>query len=333
MAAFAIAIAALGVINSVLLLVLVWRRVRLAQRARRRLTIETRLRPTVLTFVDGQGELPHELTRREQEVLADLLGKYGRLLRGPSSARIAAYFEHEGTVARELAALAGDRQAWRRAGAAYRLGNVGSATAAAGLTAALGDVSREVRSAAARSLGKLRSAAAVDPLLAAVAARRIPPALVGWALLQIGAAALPQLRAAVENEQPANRAGAVRMLGLLGDAPDAELVATRLRDTSALVRTAAARALARIGGSGNVPALLAALDDRVPSVRAAAAEALGRLRVQDTERLLELARDDGFEVSRAAARAAVRIDPRAAEAAARAANAAHLEEAVALGHL
>jgi HEAT repeat protein len=333
MAAFAIAILALGTINSMLLAVLVWRRVRIAQKARRRARLELQLKPAALGFLEGETDLPGHLKPGEQEVLADVLGRYARLLKGPTTARIAAYFESHGTVDRELRALASDRQDWRRAGAAYRLGDIGSPLAADGLTSALRDPSRDVRTTAARSLGKLRVPEAVPPLLEAVAARRIPPALAGWALLQIGPSALPRLRTALDAQEPVNRAGAVRMLGFLGDAADAQSIEERLLDTSGQVRAAAARSMARIGSSRNVPALLVALDDRLPVVRVAAAEALGRLRVQSVDRLLEHARDDRFDVSRAAARAAASINLAQAEAAATATASPHLEEAVAMGHL
>jgi HEAT repeat protein len=333
MAAFAVAVLVLGTLNAMLVAVLVYRRVRIAHKVRRRARLEQGLKPLALAFLDGDRELPSDLSEAQQEVLADVLGRYGRWLRGPATARIAAYFEAHGTVDREVKALATDRAGWRRAGAAYRLGDIGSPSATAALLEALDDSDREVRTAAARSLGKLRSPEAVQPLLAAVAARRVPTALAGWSLLQIGRDALPRLRAALDGENPVHRAGAVRMLGLLGESGDADLVQARLRDTAALVRTTAARSLARLGGPRNVPPLVAALDDRIPAVRAAAAEALGRLREPVLDPLVHMARDDSFEVSRAAAYAAAAVDLNGAAEAAHATHAIHLQEAVDMGRL
>lgn len=332
METFAATVLALGVVNAILLVVLGLRRWRLAAAAHERERVGERLRPLVLAFVEGEAELPETLSRNEQQVLADVLGSYGRLVRGPAHQRITVYFEERGVVADDLYALAHHRKAWQRATAAFRLGDVGAASAQAGLIAALEeDESRDVRSAALRSLGRLASADAVPSIIAAVAGGRVPVALARWAVLQVGPTALPPLREVLAAESPARRAGAVLMIGLLGDAADAEPVEERLRDGSAEVRAEAARALGRIGGPRSLPKLAAALDDRVPGVRAAAASALGRLGAPDVQRLLELAQEDQFEVARAAAQAAARIDLGAAAAAA--GRSPHLREAVELAQL
>lgn len=334
MEAFAIAVLALGAANAVLLAVLVWRRVRLAGRARRRTELEQRLRPAVLAFLEGDGELPALAGAHEQEVLADLLGRYARRLRGPALTRIGRTFNALGTVDRETRAMAHARSAWRRAAAAHRLGDIGSVWLAPELVAALADSDRDVRTAAARSLGKLGDASVVEPLLAAAAARRVPQAVVGWSLLRIGPAALPALRELLVVEDEVERAEAVRMIGLLGDASDADAVAGRLRDSSAQVRAAAAQALERLGGRRNVDAVLAALDDRVPAVRQAAAGALGRLRdPRALAPLIALAKRDLFDVAQAAARAAAAIDLEAAASAAAGGGGPHLAEAVDLAGL
>jgi HEAT repeat protein len=331
MAAFSLAVLALGGLNAVLLALLVLRRVRLSAEARRHAALVQALRPAAVAFLQGDDTLPAGLTATEQEVLADILGEYARKLSGPARTMITRYFEEHGAVERELEALERARAAWRRAAAAHRLGDIGSSAAAAGLLAALEDEARQVRTAAARSLGKLQEPTAVEPLLAAVAARAVPRAVVGWSLLRIGPPAVPALRLLLTADDPVRRAGALRVLGLLGDAADAEAVAARLRDTSAEVRAAAAHALGRLGGSQSFPDLLAALDDRVPSVRAAAATALGRIRDRRAlDALLEHAGSDRFEVAHAAARAAAAID---LEAARRAAAGPHLREAVDLAAL
>jgi HEAT repeat protein len=329
MNAFAAAVLGLGIVNSALLVVLALRRVKLAAETRRHERTAARLRPLVLAFVDGDAELPDELTEYEREVVADVLGGYGRLVRGPSRARITAYFEEHGLVEHELAALAHHRAAWRRAAAAYRLGDIGSEAAAAGLIAALDDESRDVRTAAARSLGKLAAPDAVGPLLTAYVRDSVPTAVVGWVLIQIGAPALPRLRHALDADEPAHRAAATMMVGLIGDAGDGARVEHGLRDTSFEVRAEAARALGRLGGARSVHELVMALDDRVPAVRAAAATSLGRLNAHALDPLLEIAQEDHFDVARAAAQAAVAIDPDAAAAAARqSASPMHLLEAV-----
>lgn len=325
---FAAAVLALGVVDSVLLLVLAWRRLRLARVERRRRELTARLRPLVLEFLDGETDLP-ELSAADRAAVAEILGGFARLVRGPVRERIAAYFEQHGDVERELQVLAGDRSPWRRALAAHRLGDMGSARGEQGLIAALDDESRDVRSTATRSLGRLGSAAAIPPLIVAVAADRVPTALARWAVLQVGPAALPGLRTVLYSDVPQRRAGAIMLIGRLGDASDAELVERHLRDTSAIVREEAARALGRIGGERSVPRVLALLSDRVPAVRAAAAAALGRLNADAIAPLLLLADHDQFDVAHAAAYAAAHVDLGATAAAASMRGAsAHLLEAV-----
>jgi HEAT repeat protein len=286
------------------------RRAQLARRERREAEIAQRLKPPVLAFLNGGTALPAGLTEREQEILADMLGGYARMLRGPVRERISDYFRQQGVTGREERRLAGDRRDWRRAAAAFRLGDIGSAAAAPALIGALADGSRDVRTAAVRSLGRLGSPDAAEGLLSALAARRVPGLLARWSLLQIGPAGLPRLRALASSQEAAERAGALQLIGLLGTASDADLLAARLRDTSAPVREQAATALGRLGGPGSVSGLLAALGDRIPAVRAAAAAALGRLRDRRAaEPLLGHAHGDSFEVAQAAAVALASLDP------------------------
>jgi HEAT repeat protein len=245
----------------------------------------------------------------EQELLVDALAGYARQLRGSARERVAAYLEETGAVTHELAALH-HRKGWQRATAAYRLGDMASNDAVEPLIAALDDEDRDVRAAAARSLGRLQAPRAVEPLLATLVGRQIPEAIIRWALLQIGETALPRLREIADRGEPEERAGAVQMIGLLGDATDAAVAKPRLRDTSAAVREQAAFALGRLGRAADVAGLLQALDDRVPSVRTAAADSLGRLRDERAiPALLEHARRDRFEPARAAAQALAQLDP------------------------
>lgn len=333
MRAFAFGVIALGGLNSILLGILAWRRIRMAAAARRRARLEERLRPITLAFLEGHDELP-PLGRREQEIVADTLAEYARKLRGPARARIAAYFESQGVVDRELAALADARPAWRRAAAAHRLGDIGSARVGGRLVDALGDVDRDVRTAAARSLGKLRHVAGVEPLLATAAASAIPAAVASWATLQIGAEARPPLRRMLGADDPAERAAAISVLALVGDAADGRAVAAGLEDASAAVRAAAAQALARLGAERDFDALLRALDDPAADVRAAAATALGRLR--DSRALVGLvahAIEDEFDVAQAAAHAAVSLDAASCARIEATSGSPHLAEAVDLAQL
>jgi hypothetical protein len=330
-----LAIAAFGLsaCSVIMLGVLVTRRTYLANRQRQRSGIEERLKLVALELVHEGAEPPADLGVEEKEALADLLGRYARATRGPTHARIVEYFVREGTIDRELGALAEGKRAWRRATAAFRLGDIGNESAAAALVHALSDRDRDVRIAATRSLGRLRTPEAGAHLVAAAADGRVPAALARWALLQIGAPTLPELRGLLASDQEGERAGAVQLIGLLGAPSDAAAVQARTRDTSALVRGQAALALGRLGSGRNLPAMLAILEDRIPAVRQAAAAALGYLgdpRALDA--LLERAERDEFEVARAAAQSAARIDPAAAAARAAATDGGsdHLLEAASL---
>lgn len=297
-------------------------------RVRRLREIAARLRPTALALVDTEdAELPL-LTGTEARVFAELLSHYAGQLRGESDSRIAAYFEASGAVDDELRRLRGRRERGR-VQAAFRLAEMGSPRSVPGLLGALDDRSGHVRAAAARSLGRLGSTAAVEPLIAASVEHRLPRAVAGTALLEIGPAAVPSLLDLLRHPDPQFRAGAIELVGLLGTATDADLLPTRLRDGSPRVRAATASALGRLGAATGRDALITLLDDRVPFVRAAAARALGLIGGRSaTAALLDVARQDEFDPAAEAARALARIDPALVLASAEAPDAGpHLREA------
>ncbi|MHB1998914.1 MAG: HEAT repeat domain-containing protein [Solirubrobacteraceae bacterium] len=306
--------------------VLALRRLQLTREERARGVLEERLRPDALALLDGEPSGAGQLGEREARALAGLVGRYVRWLSGEARGRAAAFFEARGDVDRQVGFLS-DRRSWRRAVAAYTLGDMGSAAAVAPLLGALGDPARDVRSAAARSLGRLGAVEAVEPLVYALAQAAVPRAGAGAALLAIGAAALPSLRGLDRRAEPEVRAATVELLGLLGDAGDAPLLIERLGDSAAEVRAKAARALGRLGAEDAAAQLRVALRDRIPFVRASAAFALGAMRDRAAlPGLLVQAREDRFEAAQAAARAAALIDPDAVRAAALSGG-VHLQEA------
>ncbi|MHB1242657.1 MAG: HEAT repeat domain-containing protein [Gaiellaceae bacterium] len=325
----AIAALALAAASAFFIAVLVARRVFLARGERRREADVARLLPLALELVEGERTRPPKLSQQDQLTLASVLGSYSRVLRGVARQNIGAYFRNSPALRRELAVL-DSRRSWRRATAAYVLGDMASESAVPALLDALGDGSREVRTAAARSLGRLRAAEAVEPVVRALAEKTIPRSVAGQALLDLGDVALPSLRRLLDADDAHVRANAAELLGLTGGAGDAEALLAALDDASAEVRAKAARALGRVGASAAARALRAALDDRVPFVRVAAARSLGDLRDGEAvPALLGLARDDDrFEVAQAAAQAALAIDPDAVTlAAADPAAGPHLHEA------
>ena len=289
-------------------LLLALRRFALAKEARRHLAAEERLQPIALALASGEAEALGTLDAREAEVVAGLLGRYVRQLRGQARTDIATFFEDRGFVEREVAKLR-SRRSWKRARAAHLLGDMGSSHAAEPLLAALRDGKREVRAAAARSLGSLQCVEAVEPLVDALVRGLVPRAVAGQALLTIGSASRDRLRGLVPHPDPEVRAVAIELLGLVGDASDAELVGAHLRDSAAEVRAKAGRALGRLGAEEEAANLRRTLGDRIPFVRATTAIALGILGDREAgPALLEQAKTDQFDAAHAAAYALAGAD-------------------------
>jgi HEAT repeat protein len=297
---------------------------------RRRLQIEERLRPLALDLLDEEELMPPlALAPEEAVVFVELLGRYGRRVRGDAAERVGAWLQGSGALDQTLEQLR-SRRAWRRATAAYALGDMASPVAAPALLAALDDVDEGVRFAAARSLGRLGAVEAVEPLLEAQANGRVSRIVAGQALLAIGTPAVAKLLELASATDDHERASAVELVGLIGDAVDAAPVLAALRDTSAEVRAQAARALGRLGADEAATGLRAALEDRIAFVRAAAAEALGEIGDRDAAPALRaIAIADAFEPARAAARALARIDA----ALVRGGGSPHLDEAADLASL
>ena len=301
---------ALAAANLVLIVVLFVRRGRVLARQERVDRMTKELRPRAIELIESDtADPPPALRRDEEAVFASLLATYARQLRGVSQARIVAYFEATGAVAEQIDSLQHGR-AWRRATAAFALGDMGSARAVPDLLRALDDRSRDVRMAVARSLGRIGATDAIGPVMAAAVDGRLPRDVAKLALLDVGADAVPELLALTEQTESPVRASAVELVGLLGSARDGAGILPLLHDPAAAVRVAAAGALGRLGAAEARDALVQALADRVPAVRMAAATALGGIGGrQATAALLAVARDDAFDVSRAAAEALARIDP------------------------
>jgi HEAT repeat protein len=318
----------------VLLFTLVIRRIVLERRARLYAEAERRVRPIAILLLEAETLERPVLSSDDQTVLADILGRYARQLTGAADRRVADYFRGSDALAQSLREL-GSRRAWRRAAAAYRLGDMGCEEVAPALLAALDDRNRTVRAAAARSLGRLEVVDATKPLVEALVSGLVPNGVAGRAFVELGPAAVPELRAIAEHPSYRLRATAVALLGLVGDSADSPLAVRCLDDPSAEVRSAAADTLARIGGPAAESALRSTLDDRIHFVRAGAAVALGVMGSRAAlPRLLEMARTDRFRPARAAAQAVARISPKALAAAAEEPGAGpHLHEAADLSAL
>jgi HEAT repeat protein len=302
----AFALTSAGVI---LVCALIGRRAVFARADKCRRAAEERLRPLALALVSGEEAPDSVLTSEDAGIVAAMLARFSRQLTGSASVHVAAFFERHGFVDSEIGRLR-ERRAWRRAHAAYALGDMGSERAVPPLLIALGDDDRAVRAAAARSLGRLCAVDAVEPLVTTLVRKRVPRAVAAQALLSIGPRSLPRLKALARHPDADMRAVVIELIGLLGDAADAALVSAGLHDSSAEVRAKATRALGRLGAEEAAGDLRAALSDRVPYVRATAAIALGMIADREAApMLLAQARDDQFDPAQAAARALARIDP------------------------
>lgn len=306
LALVSVVLAAMGVL---MVAVLVARRVVLAVGEARRRRLEGVLQPVALDVIDGEVDPAARFSRREAQALAVIVARYSRRLAGSARANVAAFFEAGGDVDHQIRNLHAYR-AWRRASAAYVLGDMASTRASPALLAALDDRHRDVRSAAARSLGLLGASEAVPRLIDCLVNRSIPTGVGGFALLTLGSDARGELRALVTHEDSAVRSTAAELLGYVGSAADAPLLIGMLRDLSSEVRSVSARSLGRVGAESAAVALRVLLDDRMPDVRVAAAEALGAIDdIDATKLLVRQAESDLFEPARAAARALATIDP------------------------
>jgi HEAT repeat protein len=131
--------------------------------------------------------------------------------------------------------------------------------------------------------------AAETPAARSVAERRAAV----FTAAEAGAAGLPALTQALEDENVLVRRAAVRALADLGAAAEAALT-TATANSDALVRRAAIQTLAARGGPQALASLAAALKDPADDVRQMAATALVAIQPRSAEvmRLLNLARKD-----------------------------------------
>ncbi len=284
-----------------------------------------RVRPKLLAWIDGDAVDLH-CEGLDRRALTDLLARYGRAMHGESRERLAALSNELGVSNEVLAELASPR-GWRRAAAAYRLGDLG-AEAVPQLMAALRDPDRRVRNAAARSLGRLENPDAVEPLVVALASGSIARAVAGQALLDIGSAAARELDSLILSRDPQVRAAAAELLGRLAVGHSPVLVAA-VEDPNPVVRVAVARAFGRLGTRSAARTLPELLDDPVAYVRAAAATGCAELGLDEqAERLLDMARSDEHYPAAAAARALAVLDPDLLRGSGDAASSAYVDEAI-----
>ncbi len=285
----------------------------------------SRTRPILLDWIDGEDVGIPQVRSLERRAFVDLLSKYGRSLRGDGRRRVAEMALHTGLVT-EVAEGTSDRRAWRRAAAAYRLGDIGGEHHTL-LIPLLNDPDRRVRNAAARSLGKQGSVEGVAPIVVALSSGAVARAVGGQALIDIGSPAADALSHLLESHVREVRSTAAELLGRVGTVEHARTLVKHLRHPDPEVRVAVVRALGRLGGRVAASALVPLLDDPIPYVRAAAATSIGQLgRAEAIDALLAMADADSYLPAHAAAHAAMALDPDRVLATAESSPSPHLDE-------
>ncbi len=190
-------------------------------------------------------------------------------------------YDAAGVTERYVALLEKSKSWQKRAFAAEKLGQIGSATALPALISIIRDVNNEdedVRGAALRALGRIRDERAIPFLVEALGYPDtwLPPRI-GEILVSIGEPAIPSLQTELKrNPSEHVRMWAAEILGWLNAASAATALGDALSDISPEVRAKAAGALGKIKDDRSVNGLLELLvSDPVPFVRMKASQALG----------------------------------------------------------
>ncbi|GIH97808.1 HEAT repeat domain-containing protein [Planobispora siamensis] len=312
-----LSIAVLAVAVVLLGLVIITGRALNRHRERRDARLSADVRPLLMELIGGDNDeelsepllllaaLDERVWRTLEPSAISMLGKVS----GNARVALVRLLEQRGlarTASRDLSGLG----AVRRAVAAHVLGLLGHAEAAFPLVRMLSDRNPEVRAAAVRALGQVGAAGAAGPIISSMAGGRVPFQLVAQALIRLGSGARPALVKALSYDDPAQRAVAVEVLGLIGAVETAKvLVRVLAGDASTDVRVRAARALGRLGTPVCLDALLHATGPGHPhAVRVEAAAALGDLgSPRAVPTLQELLADPRYQVAHNAALSLARL--------------------------
>ena len=255
-----------------------FRGARLARLARRRREVEPGLLRYLGSRTGALGDFlaipgPGGTRTAAVAVLLD----HADLLKGEALERITLALEALGMVDEEIARLE-STSAWRRAGAAERLGLSRSQRAVDPLARRMEDSDPEVQLRAARALGLIRGRLAVRPLIVALAVpSRWSTVRVADILSTMGAEAAQELIQAFPTLSPPAQVACLDILGRLRQPDTAAFITQKLMDEDPDVRARAAHALGQIGDPTTWQPLSEKLKDPEWPVRAMAAKALGRL--------------------------------------------------------
>ena len=181
----------------------------------------------------------------------------------------------EGIVERYETGLS-DRNSKVRAINAERLGKIGGSGTAELLLKAMSDKDDEVRMSATTALKTM-----ADPSIAGflVNALKDPykwlPARVAEVLVAIGAAGVPALHRALENDDSDLKGYIIEILGEIGQSGSVLYLNQILQDSNTNLRLQAARALGKIGHASSIQPLASLLEDPEVKVKVQAIRSLG----------------------------------------------------------
>ncbi len=172
-----------------------------------------------------------------------------------------------------------DRNWWRRAEAAEKLGRTSAERALPNLTRAMeDDESSEVRFRAATALGRLGGVSAIRPLVKALSEpNRWSTIRIGDILLTMGPEVIRELTLAFPKMNLHGQCSALDLIAAKGHADVGPWLRQRLADEETDVRSRAASALGAVGDLDAGTALVHALEDTQWPVRAMAAKSLGAI--------------------------------------------------------
>lgn len=254
---------------------------------------------------------------RTAEVLVDLLPK----VRGEARDRALDLLRCRGAATRALRETRSRRSVTRCRGA-YTLGALGAREHAGRLIELLADPASSVRRVAARALGAVGDETAVEPLLTLFDRDSHLQRDLGFALVNIGLGASPQLRRVVlddvdEAQQPDRghdlpTSGAAvlaaSVLGMLGDPGAVPALVEGVHGGRPALVLACVRALGEIESPAGLPALEAALGADQHSTRIAAATSIVAMgSASAIPALVAAVETDDPTLSRAAATALLRL--------------------------
>ena len=299
----------LGLISFILLYALLRRSHR--KRRYRLLDIEReRFAPLVAGLVSrggGTESLRKAGGSLEWIAIEELLFK---ALEGPGADReiVLNIFEELGYVRHYIKNLRGGSR-WVQAGAAEKLGRIGSGRVAPYLVKGLDSVHADVCNTAVHSLGAIRDIKAVphimERLVKAIERREeVSIRIIKSSLIGFGMPAVPYLLREIANQSWQIRAAAIDILGEMDEPEAVRALTAALNDTERDVRAKAAKGLGKLRDASSAMPLIEHMDDPHWVVRMHVTRASGLIRdPAAVEHILKRLNDINWQVRKAAAEA------------------------------